>query len=105
MKKKLVVLFIAVVAMLSFAMVASAVPSGMTVEFSGKPMGKVVFSGKIHADHGFKCKDCHPAIFKMKKGADKITMADIYAGKYCGHCHNGKKAFNPKGNCMKCHQK
>jgi c(7)-type cytochrome triheme protein len=43
----------------------------------------------------------------MKKGADAITMKDINEGKFCGHCHNGTKAFSTKeaANCSKCHQK
>ena len=85
-----------------------AVPSGKTVEFAS-PMGKVTFSGKIHADKGFKCADCHskPKLFEMKKGGDKINMAAINDGKFCGACHNGTKAFGAKdpANCVKCHVK
>ena len=39
-----------------------------------------------------------------KKGGDKITMANINAGKACGICHNDKKAFGTK-DCTKCHKK
>lgn len=105
--KKLFVLAIAVVVMLSLSMTAFAVPSGKTVDFDGKGGGKVEFSGKVHADKGLKCADCHPAAFKMKKGADAITMKDINDGKFCGTCHNGTKAFSAKdaANCAKCHKK
>lgn len=101
---------IAVVAMLvviAFAGSAFAVPAGKTVEFEGGGAGKVIFDGKTHADKGAKCNDCHPALFQMKKGAQKITMADINAGKYCGACHNGTKAFKAgdAANCAKCHKK
>jgi len=101
---------IAVVAMLviiAFAGSALAVPPGKTVEFAGGGAGKVVFDGKTHADKGAKCNDCHPSLFQMKKGADKITMADINAGKFCGACHNGTKAFKAgdAANCAKCHKK
>lgn len=101
---------IAVVAMLvtiAFAGSALAVPTGKTVEFAGGGAGKVIFNGKTHADKGFKCNDCHPKLFQMKKGADKITMADIYAGKFCGACHNGTKAFKAAdaANCTQCHKK
>jgi c(7)-type cytochrome triheme protein len=43
----------------------------------------------------------------MKKGADKMTMADMNAGKFCGECHNGTKAFktDDPANCAKCHKK
>jgi c(7)-type cytochrome triheme protein len=86
---------------------AMAVPAGKTVDFDGGGMGKVVFDGKIHADKGLKCNDCHTKIFKMKKGSEKITMADMNAGKNCGTCHNGEKAFKSgdPANCAKCHKK
>jgi c(7)-type cytochrome triheme protein len=107
MKKHLVS---ALVAAVTFAMAipAFAVPAGKTVEFDGKGAGKVVFDGKVHADKGFKCADCHQSgLFKMKKGADVITMKDIIDGKFCGSCHNGTKAFSAKdaANCAKCHTK
>ncbi len=62
MKKLLV---IALVAVVSFVLVASAfaVPAGKTVEF--EKGGKVTFSGDVHAKAGLKCNDCHPAVFKM----------------------------------------
>ncbi len=86
---------------------ANAVPSGKTVEFMPKDAGKVLFDGAVHAKKGLTCADCHPALFKMKKGADAITMKDMEAGKFCGACHNGTRAFNVKdaGNCTKCHKK
>lgn len=104
--KKLFVLSLAVVIMFVFAAAALAVMPGKTVEFESKA-GKVVFDGKIHADKGAKCNDCHPAIFKMKKGGDVMTMKDMEAGKFCGTCHNGTKAFGVKdpASCAKCHKK
>ncbi len=85
---------------------AMAVPPGKTVEFAGGAQGKVVFDGKSHMEKGLKCNDCHTRIFPMKKGAT-ITMADMNAGKFCGECHNGTKAFasNDPASCSKCHKK
>jgi c(7)-type cytochrome triheme protein len=87
---------------------AMAVPPGKTLEFAS-PMGKVHFDGKVHADKGLKCADCHskPKLFEMKQGKDKITMAAMNEGKFCGACHDGKKAFSVKGpaDCVKCHKK
>jgi len=85
---------------------AFAIASGKTVEYAGASAGKVIFAGKTHADAGLKCTDCHTKIFPMKKGA-QITMADMNAGKYCGVCHNGEKAFKSSdaSNCAKCHKK
>ena len=41
----------------------------------------------------------------MKQGTIKITMEEIYAGRLCGVCHNGQRAFAPAGNCNRCHTK
>lgn len=89
-----------------FASNAQAIQPGKTVTWDS-PMGKVVFDGKNHADAGVKCLDCHSKIFKMKKGSTVMNMADITAGKFCGKCHNGTKAFSAKdkANCEICHSK
>ena len=83
---------------------AMAVSAGKSVEWNTS-MGKVVFKGDDHAGKGLKCTECHSKIFKMKKGAAEMKMADLNAGKFCGECHNGKKAFKTAGNCAKCHKK
>jgi c(7)-type cytochrome triheme protein len=43
----------------------------------------------------------------MKKDAGKAKMADINAGKSCGTCHNGDKAFKSSDatDCTKCHKR
>ncbi len=83
-----------------------AIQPGKTVSWD-TPMGKVVFDGKNHADAKVGCLDCHSKIFKMKKGSTTFSMADINAGKFCGKCHNGKRAFasNDPANCEICHNK
>lgn len=101
---RLVLALLAIAITVVFLSSAMAVPPGKTVEYAGGPMGKVVFDGKVHADKGLKCNDCHTKIFQMKKTA-KIVMADHEAGKQCFECHNGTKAFAPKDNCTKCHKK
>lgn len=102
--KKVLISAVVVGFLFSITGLSLAVPTGKKIEFDEKTTGKVVFDGKAHADKGLKCKDCHPAPFKMKKGGDKITMASINAGKACGICHNDKKAFGTK-DCTKCHKK
>jgi len=91
---------------LSFGSVM-AVPPGKTVEFTSS-RGKVTFDGKVHADKGLKCADCHtkPKLFEMKKGGGKVTMAAMNEGKSCGACHDGKKAFSVKAaaDCVQCHK-
>jgi len=96
---------IAVLMAVMFAGSAMAVPPGKTVEW--EKGGKVTFDGKTHADKGLKCNDCHTKLFQMKKASAKMTMADINAGKFCGGCHNGEKAFKAgdAANCGKCHKK
>jgi c(7)-type cytochrome triheme protein len=105
--KKILVLSLVVIVTLVMAASVMAVPAGKTVEFDGKGAGKVVFDGKIHAEKGNKCVACHPGLFKMKKGADVITMKDMNEGKACGTCHDGTKAFSAKdpAGCAKCHKK
>jgi len=66
-------------------------------------MPNVVFPHRAHTQW-LACKNCHPAIFKKKKGSADIKMADVLGGKYCGVCH-GKIAFAPTKNCMRCHSK
>jgi c(7)-type cytochrome triheme protein len=107
---KLKASFLIPVLVLALAFISSevfAVPSGKTLEFKDGSVGKVTFSGTIHAEKGLKCKDCHPKIFPMKKSTEELKMSEINAGKYCGECHNGKKAFatNTPANCSKCHKK
>jgi c(7)-type cytochrome triheme protein len=58
-------------------------------------------------DHGlhagmFSCSECHRDVFRMKAGADRMDMAAIYGGKYCGKCHNGTLASAPD-TCTTCH--
>jgi len=104
MKKMLLLLSV-----LTFCVVTAvvAVPPGKTIEFTKSPMGTVTFSGKVHKDAGVKCMECHNKDMfpKMKQGTVSITMAQIYEGKLCGVCHNGKRAFEAKANCNRCHVK
>lgn len=71
-----------------------------------KDQTPVTFSHKKHQAKNPECTVCHVQIFQMKKGATTegkpIMVADLLAGKYCGACHNGQKAF-PITDCVKCH--
>jgi c(7)-type cytochrome triheme protein len=68
----------------------------------GEVMNAVVFPHWWHRTQ-FTCKVCHNDIgFPMKAGSTDIKMADIFAGKYCGRCHNGDIAFAPF-TCDRCH--
>ena len=49
------------------------------------------------------CNNCHPKIFIMQAGANKVTMTKIEEGQFCGRRH-GVVAF-PLSNCTRCHSK
>ena len=66
-----------------------------------QPVFKATYPHKVHTQI-LACANCHPAIFKMEKGADPITMEKIFAGEYCGRCH-GKVAFDVATGCARCH--
>lgn len=87
---------------------AQAVPDGLTLTFPGGAGGPVIFEGSKHEGKGMPCDVCHTSgLFKTKKGADKMTMAAMKEGKFCGACHDGKKGFamGDVANCKRCHQK
>ncbi|MCC6206537.1 MAG: hypothetical protein IT488_00060 [Gammaproteobacteria bacterium] len=51
----------------------------------------------------FRCKVCHADLgFQFKAGGNKITMAKIIDGQFCGACHNGEIAWSVE-NCAMCH--
>lgn len=51
----------------------------------------------------FRCKVCHSELgFEMRVGSNKINMADIMDGKFCGMCHNGEIAWSLEF-CHRCH--
>ena len=75
------------------------------VALQTKDFGVVNFS---HANHleavGKNCQTCHNDIYHIVvKNNPEFTMGDMEAGKACGSCHNGDKAFSVKGDCATCH--
>ncbi len=109
MSKKFWTLLAALVGIVCLAALGTAAEKkvgGGDVKYEAKgSTGPVLFS---HAkdSHKVKCTECHTKIFKMKKEA-KMTKDDHAAGKLCGVCHDGKKAFSwaTEGDCAKCHKK
>jgi c(7)-type cytochrome triheme protein len=81
----------------------STFDTDITFVINDRLMADVMFP---HQKHTFwlSCSNCHPSIFKAKKGANQFGMDEIWKGEYCGKCH-GTVAFMPKGfeNCQKCH--
>lgn len=62
----------------------------------------VVFPHWFHRIR-FRCKVCHADLgFQFKAGGNKIDMAKIIDGKFCGACHNGEIAWSVE-NCAMCH--
>jgi len=73
-----------------------------------KPVTAVVFTHKRHTlEAGLECDSCHDDIFQMEAGLsaenDDFNMASLYAGKYCGTCHDGETAFSSNSRCTACH--
>jgi c(7)-type cytochrome triheme protein len=76
------------------------------VEYMKKAgVGPVIYP---HAKHEelFKCQECHPKIFKEKRGTNNLSMQNIMDGNSCGftNCHNSVNVF-PLYQCLKCHTK
>lgn len=70
--------------------------------YEPKLLEKVVFPHWFHRVR-YRCNVCHSNIgFIMKAGLEDIKMMEIFEGKWCGVCHNGKVAFQPL-NCGRCH--
>ena len=68
----------------------------------GANMNPVIFPHWVHRMK-YSCRACHESLgFKMKVGTSGITMNKIFAGQYCGVCHNGKVAFAVT-QCQLCH--
>jgi c(7)-type cytochrome triheme protein len=80
-----------------------AIPSYKTSVSLGEGDAAVLFNHETHTVSS-RCTACHPGLFKIKKGANRVTMADHGKPKYCFACHDGKKSFS--GNdCSRCHAK
>ena len=111
MKMSKKILAVSVLILLSFLLTVSmamAVVAELNLVFDVKGADKVTFNGKIHADKGLKCTDCHPTPFPNKRSAaGTYKMEKMNKGENCGICHNGTKAFKTSdpANCTKCHKK
>ena len=88
------------------ASLAVAKVGGGDITFTMKGAAPAVFSHDKHVGGaGLKCTDCHAALYTTSAQHKKATMAQMGQGTSCGACHNGKKAFDVKGNCATCHKK
>lgn len=65
-------------------------------------MRPVVFPHWFHRVR-FRCRVCHSELgFKMRAGANDVTMKEIVEGQFCGMCHNGQIAW-AADRCDLCH--
>lgn len=66
-----------------------------------REMPPVRFPHKAHT-LWLACANCHPDPFEPRAGANRIGMADIFRGRYCGVCHD-RVAFITFYSCPRCH--
>ncbi len=92
---------------LSAGAAVAVVPGGGDMTFKPQNAKPVVFSHDQHVNaKELKCSACHNHTFQMAKDEDKMDMNKMTKGLFCGHCHNGEKAFDVKNkaNCGRCHK-
>ena len=97
---------------------------GLTINHSAAApsdidFGDIIYQGKgasegqlsSHFPHWkhrirYRCYVCHEKIFKMKVGANNMSMKRFKQGELCGECHNGKEAYKIGADtCNRCHSK
>ena len=86
----------------------SRLPGELTLSQSADSPGKVAFRHETHVDADKpSCTTCHPREFRILKASEgtrpAVTHAEMEKGRYCGTCHDGKKAF-AMDDCTSCHQ-
>lgn len=68
--------------------------------------GAVIFRHTTHtAFAGGQCVACHPQPFKILHPTRQASHEEMNAGRSCGMCHDGKKAFgvDDGAQCQRCH--
>jgi c(7)-type cytochrome triheme protein len=102
---KRVSILLSLIAVLLISGMAWGRIGGGDIVFKPEKGKGVTFSHDFHVkDLGLTCQKCHPSLFTTKERDKPVKMAEMYQGKSCGACHNGKDAFAAKGNCSKCHK-
>jgi len=98
-KRLLLIMLLALPAAIALAEYADVI---INEKAESEGMSPVIYPHWFHRIR-FQCSVCHVDLgFKMKAGANKITMDKIIDGRYCGACHNGEIAWSPE-NCDFCH--
>ncbi len=107
---KLSAWFIAIVACVCILAPLTALSKvgGGDITYRPKGAAKVTFNHEYHVSlKGQRCNNCHYKTFQMTGGAEyKMDMATLTKGKFCGSCHDGRKAFDVKdaNGCKRCHK-
>jgi c(7)-type cytochrome triheme protein len=81
-------------------------PPDLIYEGGSEGGGAVIFRHTTHAAFaGNNCLACHPALFKILHPERRTSHDEMGAGKACGACHDGKKAFGATDteSCPTCH--
>ena len=107
MKTKAGALIVVFCLVLVAAISASAGTGGGDLTYKPQNAKPVTFSHEEHVNlKELKCSACHNHTFQMGKDEDKMDMSKMTKGLFCGHCHNGAKAFDvkDKANCNRCHK-
>jgi c(7)-type cytochrome triheme protein len=65
--------------------------------------GPASFSHVAHLNKKVSCSACHTKVYPLGRSNKVVTMEEMYNGKSCGVCHDGKQAFSSKDWCVKCH--
>lgn len=82
--------------------------AGGDITFSPAKVAPVRFSHDMHTKfRGVRCMACHFDRFSSGNGSYVIRKETMNKRDFCGHCHNGMKAFDQgsAGNCGRCHKK
>ncbi len=107
MKKRTCALVVIFCLFLSIGISLAAGTGGGDLTFKPQNAKPVTFSHEEHVNvKELKCSACHNHTFQMGKDEDKMDMSKMTKGLFCGHCHNGTKAFDVKDktNCQRCHK-
>jgi len=92
------------VAFLCAQSLALAKIGGGDITFKLKDAADVIYSHDVHLTKaGLKCADCHFRLYSTVETHSKVRMDEMERGLSCGACHNGRRAFDVKGSCARCH--
>lgn len=70
------------------------------IEAKGSFVDDAIFPHRMHT-YWLNCETCHTRLFVPEKGQNKMSMAGMVRGQWCGKCH-GRVAF-PLTDCTRCH--